>query len=154
MNTNSLPPVHPGEILRDRLLKPLNINPTELAKELKFSEKELKLVCEGKVNVTSDLARRLSIYFDTSVELWLNLQKSYEEELEERKFKLLKKEIKPYTYKESRGDTGIENRNDVRQILELTASARNKKDFDKFPGLDLELIQGTKNHYSIRINKQ
>lgn len=47
---------------------------------------------------------------------------------------------------------GIKNRDDARQILELTANTRNKKDFDKFPGLDLEPIQGTKNHYSIKIN--
>lgn len=108
-NTNiSLPPVHPGEILRDRLLKPLNISTTKLAKELKFPKKEIDLVCEAKSNITSDLAFRLSIYFDTSLELWINLQESYEKELEEElkkeKITLLKKEIIPYTYRENRED--------------------------------------------------
>lgn len=105
-NNTSLPPVHPGEILRDRLLKPFNISTDELAKELKFPKKEIDLVCEAKTNITPDLAHRLSIYFDVSLELWINLQKNYEKELEEwleeEKISLLKKEITPYTYKENR----------------------------------------------------
>lgn len=105
-NNKSLSPVHPGEILRDRLLKPLNISTAELAKELKVSKKEIELVCEAKKNITHDLALRLSIYFDISLELWINLQENYEkeveEELEEEKLTLLKKEIAPYTHRESR----------------------------------------------------
>ena len=64
-----LPPIHPGEILRDKLLKPLNISITKLARDLKVSEKEIKSICEAKTSITSDLASRLSIYFDTSTEL-------------------------------------------------------------------------------------
>jgi plasmid maintenance system antidote protein VapI len=45
-------------------------------------------VCEERADITLDLARRLSVYFDTSVELWLNLQKSYEEEMAETKLEL------------------------------------------------------------------
>jgi antitoxin HigA-1 len=69
INNTSLPPVHPGEILRDRLLKPLNINTAELAEKIKFPKKEIDLVCEAKTNITPDLALRLSIYFDISPEL-------------------------------------------------------------------------------------
>ncbi|CAG8616138.1 8645_t:CDS:2 [Ambispora leptoticha] len=70
-------PIHPGEILREELLIPRNITPEELAQEIK----------------------RLSIYFDTSVELWLNLQRSYEEELSEASLESLKEEIIPYKEK-------------------------------------------------------
>jgi len=101
----SLPPVHPGEILRDRLLKPLNVSTAKLSKEIKFPKKEIDLVCEAKINITHDLALRLSVFFDTSLELWINLQKNYEEELDEKKLVSLRKEITPYTYKESREDS-------------------------------------------------
>ena len=95
-------PIHPGTILREELLIPWDISPQELAQALKVPKEQIKWVCEERADVTPDLAARLSIYFDSTVEFWLNLQRSYEEEVAETKIELLKEEIIPY--KEKRKD--------------------------------------------------
>lgn len=77
-------PIHPGEILRERLLIPHDISPQELAQALKVPKEQIKWVCEERADITPDLAARLALYFDTSIGLWLNLQRSYEEELAEK----------------------------------------------------------------------
>ncbi|RHZ35946.1 HigA family addiction module antitoxin [endosymbiont GvMRE of Glomus versiforme] len=91
-----LPPIHPGEILREELLIPRNISPQELAQALKVPKEQIQWICEERGDITPDLATRLSIYFDSSVEFWLNIQRSYDKEIAEEKLSLLKKEIKPY----------------------------------------------------------
>ena len=102
-------PIHPGEILREELLIPRNISPEELAQEIKVSKEVVKWVCEERGDITFDLAKRLSIYFDTSVELWLNLQRSYEKDLLEANPDLLKKEIVPHKEKYANGRSLREN---------------------------------------------
>jgi len=62
-------PIHPGTILREELLVPRNISPNELATALKVPKEQIKWVCEERGDITPDLAARLSLYFDTSVEL-------------------------------------------------------------------------------------
>ena len=90
-----LPPIHPGEILSERLLVPLNISPSELAIVLKVPKEQIKWICEKRGDITPDLAARLAIYFNTTAEFWMNLQRSYEEEIVRERIILLKKEIKP-----------------------------------------------------------
>lgn len=94
-----LPPIHPGEILRERLLIPRDISPQELARALKVPKEQVKWVCEERGDITADLAARLALYFDSTVEFWLNLQRSYEEEVARERTKLLKEEIIPYKEK-------------------------------------------------------
>ena len=91
-------PIHPGEILREELLVPHNISPSELATALNVPKEQIISICdcEEKANITADLAVRLSLFFDSSIGLWLNLQRSYEEQLAEEKVELLKKVITPY----------------------------------------------------------
>ena len=99
MSTNikkKLPPIHPGEILREELLIPRNISPQELAQALKVPKEQIQWICEERGDITPDLATRLSLYFNSTVEFWLNLQRSYDKEITEEKLSLLKKEIKPY----------------------------------------------------------
>ena len=88
-------PIHPGTILREELLIPRDISPQELARALKVSKEQIKWLCEERADITPDLAARLALYFDSSVEFWLNLQRSYEEEVAERQTQLLKEEIIP-----------------------------------------------------------
>jgi len=95
-----LPPIHPGEILRERLLIPHDISPQELATALKVPKEQIKWVCEERADITPDLAARLALYFDSTVEFWLNLQRSYEEEVAKEKTELLKEEIIPYKEKQ------------------------------------------------------
>lgn len=94
-----LPPIHPGEILRERLLIPRDISPQELAQAIKVSKEQIKWVCEERTDITLDLAARLALYFDSTVEFWLNLQRSYEEEVAKERTDLLKEEIIPYREK-------------------------------------------------------
>ena len=81
------------------------MSPEELAQEIKVPKEQVKWICEERGDITLDLAERLSIYFDTSVELWLNLQRSYEKDLSEANanLDLLKKEIVPYKEKYANG---------------------------------------------------
>ena len=103
LQKKKLPPIHPGEILRERLLVPRDISPQELAVALKVPKEQIKWVCEERADITPDLAARLALYFDSTVEFWLNLQRSYEEEVAKERTKLLKEEIIPY--KEKRGNS-------------------------------------------------
>ncbi|HGZ70433.1 MAG TPA: addiction module antidote protein, HigA family [Nitratifractor sp.] len=71
-------PTHPGEILIEEFLKPLNISQTRLAQELKTSFRAINEVVNCKRGITVEMALRLSKFFGTSPELWLNLQNSYD----------------------------------------------------------------------------
>ena len=92
-----LAPIHPGTILKEELLTRRGISQTQLARDLKISFRRINEICQGKRPITLDTALRLSIYFGTSAELWLDLQRDYEIEcLEDRKEIIrLKKEIHP-----------------------------------------------------------
>lgn len=78
MRKRKRPPAHPGNILRIHYLEPLEISVTDLAKELKLSRKTVSKILNERGAVTPDVALRLSRAFDTSPELWLNLQKNYD----------------------------------------------------------------------------
>jgi antitoxin HigA-1 len=69
-------PTHPGSILREDYLKPLSITITDMASKLSVSRKTLSKILNEKGSVTPDMALRLSRAFNTTPELWLNLQKN------------------------------------------------------------------------------
>ena len=71
-------PSHPGKILKYHYLEPLDLSITEVAKVLRISRKTLSAIVNGRASVTPDLALRLSRAFQTSAELWLNLQQAYD----------------------------------------------------------------------------
>jgi addiction module HigA family antidote len=71
-------PTHPGNILKEDYLKPLSITIQDMASTLGVSRKTLSKIINGRGAVTPDMALRLSRAFDTTPELWLNLQKNYE----------------------------------------------------------------------------
>ena len=78
MRTRKRPPSHPGLILRSHYLEPLEISVTALAKELRLSRKTVSKILNERGSVTTDVALRLSRAFDTTPELWLNLQSNYD----------------------------------------------------------------------------
>ena len=92
-------PIHPGEILREELLTPRKISQSQLAQALKISFRRVNEICQGKRPITLNTALRLSIYFGTSVELWLDLQRDYELEClqDQAEITKLKREIRPYS---------------------------------------------------------
>lgn len=78
MNETRIPPVHPGEVLLEDFLKPLGISQYRLAKEMKVYPRKINEIVHGKRAITADTALRLSRYFGTSAELWMNLQALYD----------------------------------------------------------------------------
>lgn len=92
-----LSPVHPGEILLADFLEPLNLSQTRLAKEIKVSPRRINEIVLGKRSITADTALRLSIFFDTSADLWLNLQTQFElDSVKVKKEAQLKASIRHY----------------------------------------------------------
>ena len=76
-------PIHPGRFLADEL-EALDMTPTQLATALKVPPNRIYQLLAGKRALTADTALRLSQWFGTSAELWLNLQKLYELRVAER----------------------------------------------------------------------
>ncbi len=73
-----LPPVHPGEILREEFMKPLGLSANALAKALHVPTNRITAIVNEQRGITADTALRLSRYFGSTAEFWLNLQKDYE----------------------------------------------------------------------------
>ncbi len=91
-----LPPVHPGELLRDEYLVPLGLSVYRLARELKIPRPRLNDIVLGRRSVTIDTAFRLGRYFGTTPGLWINLQTRYDLEVAERKLRVeIEREIMP-----------------------------------------------------------
>jgi antitoxin HigA-1 len=79
-----LPPIHPGEILREEFLAPLGISINQLARDLRVPVTRMSEIANERRGVTADTALRLGRYFGNTAQFWLNLQKSYELEAAER----------------------------------------------------------------------
>ena len=71
-------PVHPGEILREDLMKPLGLTVSGLARELKVPVSRLSEIVNGGCALNADAALRLSRYFGSTPEFWINLQAAYD----------------------------------------------------------------------------
>jgi antitoxin HigA-1 len=79
-----MPPVHPGEILREDFMKPLGLSVNKLALELHVPATRVGEIVHGRRRVTADTALRLARYFHTNAEFWLNLQNFYDLEVSRR----------------------------------------------------------------------
>ena len=73
-----LPPVHPGEILRNEFLTPMGISVYELANAIKVPRSRANDIVLGRRAITTDTAMRLGRYFGMSPEFWINLQARYD----------------------------------------------------------------------------
>ncbi|HEY5607522.1 MAG TPA: HigA family addiction module antitoxin [Alphaproteobacteria bacterium] len=80
-----LPPIHPGEILREELMRPLNLSASRLARDLRVPVTRINDIVRGRRAITGDTALRLARYFGTTARFWVNLQAAYELEVAERK---------------------------------------------------------------------
>jgi addiction module HigA family antidote len=81
---NDMPPIHPGEILRDELDE-LGLSANAFAKALAVPANRITAILQGRRGISADTALRLARYFGTSPELWLNLQRSYDLKLARQK---------------------------------------------------------------------
>jgi addiction module HigA family antidote len=77
-----LAPIHPGEILLEEFLQPLEISQYRLAKDINVPPRRINEIVHGKRAITADTALRLARYFGTSERFWLNLQTHHDLELE------------------------------------------------------------------------
>lgn len=75
---NRMRPIHPGEILREEFLGPLGMSANQLALRLRVPPNRVTSILNGSRAVTAETALRLSRYFRTTPDFWLNLQMSYE----------------------------------------------------------------------------
>jgi antitoxin HigA-1 len=73
-----LPPIHPGEQLREEFMKPLGITAYRLAKDIGVPVTRIQAIIAERRGITGDTALRLARYFGTSPEFWLNMQRDYE----------------------------------------------------------------------------
>jgi antitoxin HigA-1 len=85
MAKTTLPPVHPGEVLLGEFLEPMEISQYRLAKDISVSPRRINEIVHGKRSVTADTALRLARYFSTSDRFWLNLQASFDLDMERDK---------------------------------------------------------------------
>ena len=91
-----LPPVHPGEILRDEFLAPMGISVYALAKAIKVPRSRVNDIARGRRAVTADTALRLGRYFGTSAEFWINLQARHDLDVAERTVRRrIEREVEP-----------------------------------------------------------
>ena len=82
MPRHKLPPIHPGEILQEEFLAPLDISQYRLAKDTSVPPRRINEIVRGSRSITADTALRLARYFGTTEHFWLNLQVHYDLEVE------------------------------------------------------------------------
>jgi len=83
MKNKKLPPIHPGEILKEEFLEPMGISQYRLAKDISVPSRRINEIVHGKRAITADTALRLGRFFTMSPQFWLNLQTRYDLEVTE-----------------------------------------------------------------------
>ena len=91
-----IPPPHPGETIREDILKPLGMSVNQLAKALGITAARLNDIVRGRRGITADTALRLARYLGTSAEFWLGLQLEYDLRIAEKKVRAaIDRQVKP-----------------------------------------------------------
>jgi len=97
MPAGKMDPVHPGEILLEEFLKPMNLSQNRLALDIRVPARRINEIVHGKRRVTADTALRLAKYFDMSTQFWLGLQMDYDLDMAEDQLAgRLDKEVQSY----------------------------------------------------------
>lgn len=78
MESDKLAAVHPGEILLEEFLKPMDLSQNRLALDIRVPARCINEIIQGKRRITPDTALRLARYFDMSPQFWLGLQMDYD----------------------------------------------------------------------------
>ena len=94
--TKKLTPIHPGEILREDFLRPLNLSANRLALAVHVPVTRITDILRGRRAITTDTALRLARYFGITPEFWLNLQRDYELEVaQDTTLAIVEREVRP-----------------------------------------------------------
>jgi antitoxin HigA-1 len=95
-NEKLLPPIPPGEILREDFLQPLQLSMNKLAMDLHVPVTRIAEIIHERRSITPDTALRLARYFNTSARFWLNLQTAYDLEVAEDEIaREIEREVRP-----------------------------------------------------------
>ncbi|MEL7223326.1 MAG: HigA family addiction module antitoxin [Cyanobacteria bacterium J06576_12] len=78
MTEDKLKPIHPGEVLLEEFLKPMNLSQNKMALALRVPARRINEIVLGKRRITADTALRLARYFEMSPRFWLGLQMDYD----------------------------------------------------------------------------
>ncbi|MCP4417057.1 MAG: HigA family addiction module antidote protein [Chloroflexi bacterium] len=78
MIKNKIPPLHPGEVLLEEFLLPMNISQNKLALAMRVPARRINEIVHGRRRITADTALRLARFFGTSAQFWLGLQLDYD----------------------------------------------------------------------------
>jgi len=76
--TKLLPPIHPGEVLKEEFMKPLGLSANALARAIRVPANRISAIVNAERRVTADTALRLAKALGTTPDFWLNLQKQYD----------------------------------------------------------------------------
>jgi len=91
-----LPPIHPGEILREDFMVPLGISMNKLALDLRVPVTRVAEIVHERRGITPDTALRLGRYFNTSARFWLNAQAAYDLEVAQDEMQTtIEREVQP-----------------------------------------------------------
>ena len=96
MSSMTRKPTHPGEILKEEFLEPLGLSQSQLAKELDTTFRTINEIVNEKRNISPEMAIKLSRYFGTTPELWLNLQNQHDLYTARQRKQTLLDKIRPY----------------------------------------------------------
>lgn len=96
MATNKMRPIHPGEIIREEYLVPMNMSAHALAIELRVPATRINDIVRERRAITPDTALRLARYLGTTAQFWLNLQSSFDlKQAEIESGKQIEREVSP-----------------------------------------------------------
>ena len=99
MAENKLNPVHPGEVLLEEFLKPMELSQNRVAIEIGVHARRINEVVLGKRRITADTALRLARFFGTSPQFWMGLQSDYDLDVAEDMLgDRLQKEVREYSF--------------------------------------------------------
>ena len=82
-NTEKLPPIHPGEILDEEFLRPMNISQYRLAKSIGVDPRRVHAIVNGERGISAETALLFSRFFGNSATFWMGLQSQYDLEVAE-----------------------------------------------------------------------
>lgn len=98
MNEKIMPPIHPGELLREEFLDPMGISPYRLAKDIGVPAPRVYDIVRGKRAISADTALRLARYFGMNEGFWMNAQAHYDLEVaKDLAGDSIEKEVRPLT---------------------------------------------------------
>ena len=112
--TDKLNNIHPGEILKEEFLDPLNITAYRLAKEINLPQTAISDIIRGKRNITAQIALRFAKFFGTTPQFWIGLQDDYNLEEERKRLKHELANIHTYVFPDNKQYAVSEDRSEYK----------------------------------------